>query len=118
MTTSAIKMVWRRQPNAMGLARVGQGERGWELWCGKESRVGYIGPKYEGLGRIRNGYFWVARWDPPNPIIPLMNTASTPTQTPGQAIADLEKYIRAHIPSVKINRAALTKAGIEIPKEQ
>lgn len=112
-----MKMAWRRQPSEEGLRRVGQGERGWELWCDK-SRVGYVCPKYEGWGRTRDGYFWVARWDPPNPVIPLMNTASTPTQTPGQAISDLEKYIQTHIPTVKINRAALTKAGIEIPEEQ
>lgn len=114
MTT--IKMAWRREPNEEGLRRVGQGERGWDLWSGK-SRVGSVRPKYENWGRIKVGYYWVARWDSPNPTIPLMNTASTPTQNVGQAIADLEKYIRTYLPSVKINRAALTKAGIEIPEE-
>lgn len=115
---NTIKMAWRRQPNETGLRRVGQGERGWELWYGKAERVGSVSPRYRGWGREKEGYYWVARLDLPEITLPLMNTASTPTATPGQAIAEMEKYVRSHIPSAKISRAALTKAGIEIPKEQ
>lgn len=108
-----IKMTWRRQPNETGLRRVGQTERGWELRMGTVD-VASTHPKYRGWSREKEGYYWVARLDIPE--IPLMNTAGDPVSAPGRAIKDVEDYVKKYIPNAKINRAALTKAGIEIPK--
>jgi hypothetical protein len=52
---------WRREPRATGLARVCQGERGYELRRGGV-RVGHVSVLYEfGKYSAKLGYYWSAR---------------------------------------------------------
>lgn len=113
--TASIKMAWRRQPSEKGLASVGQGERGWDLWLGKIEKVAYVRPCYRSWSREKVGYYCVVRSDLPGMTIILVNTAADPATTIEQAVKDAEAHVKQHIPDAKINRAALTKAGISLP---
>lgn len=111
----SLKFTWARQPRAKGLMGVGQGELGWHLRL-KGERVGAVCPHYPGWSRVRDGYYTYGRSDTLG--VPLFNTASKPVQLVGQAIAQAEKRISEALAGkyvVSFNRAALTKAGIEVP---
>lgn len=111
-----IRMSWKRQPRDTGLAGVAQGWRGWDLNVGK-ANVGYVRAR-RGLVRSQpSEFYWVARCDKPN--VPLMNSAASSAilaQTPAAAVAELEAYVKLHLPDATFNRSALTRAGaVELP---
>jgi hypothetical protein len=97
---------WKRQPNARGLARVGQGERGWELWTG-DKRVGSVSVRYVGFGRERSGYYAVVREDSLGVL--LINTCGEPVPSIPDAMTQAEEHIRKALGdrySPRFNRSA------------
>ena len=81
----AKRLTWRKEPDEQGrLARVCQGERGYDLRCDGR-KIGHVRP-------VSHGYYWFACDD--NLGIPLRNTCCTPVPDIETAKADCMAYVK------------------------
>jgi hypothetical protein len=94
---------WRREPRETGLARVTQGERGYQLWRGNQ-RLASVSVAYKS-GRFspKLGYYWAARCDEAG--VPFYNSISGRTgviyYTVDAAKRACAEYVRGHLNAAK-----------------
>ena len=86
------RLRFRREPNEKGLASIGQGPRGYELWYGDE-RLGSAHEITEGVARLGTGLFYWSVGTFEQLGITYRNTAGTPVATMEAAKTELRDYI-------------------------
>lgn len=95
-----MRLTWKREARAKGLAGVCQGERGFDLYARTErgvEKIASVRPLYAGLLRSgKRGYYWYARHDGLG--VRLRNTASEkPYATIVEAMAACLAYVQSEI---------------------
>lgn len=86
------RLAWRREKVWTGLMSMVQGERGYELFCDGE-RIGSASPKYEGWGRVKNGYYWFVAKIPALGV-EWRNTSNSPVSTIEEAKDQCMSYVK------------------------
>lgn len=89
-----MRLRWKLDPRATGLARVVAGPRGSSLRDESGKRYAAV----SGL-RFRDGWFWVAGWDSD---VPYMNTCEAPCSTVEEAKAQALAYVKSHLLALKV----------------
>lgn len=87
-----MRLTWRREPHARGLAGVCQGERGWDLRA-DGCDIAHVRPLLR--GRRTEGYYWYSC----HSSLPEANTSASPTSTPEEAKDGCEFFARTHLRS-------------------
>lgn len=88
------RLTWKHEPNEKGLARVGQGPRGYDLNFGEHKRIASVDMVRQGSKFVYKGWYWSCASDDALGITH-HNTASNPVETMDEAKEQAEAYIRS-----------------------
>ena len=85
-----MRLRWKLDPKATGLARVIAGPRGSTLRDESGTRYAVV----SAAGRTSEGWYWVAGW---GSGVPHMNTCDAPCATVEEAKAQALAYVKSHL---------------------
>jgi hypothetical protein len=86
-----MRLRWRREKAATGLASICANPPGWEYHDGEN-----LYATVDSINRCGDGWYWVAGWDSD---VPHKNTRKSPCDTPEEAKTQATAYVKMHLSS-------------------